>query len=48
MSEGIKKISATEKLQKLIEQKTNENEALKKLLEELNKDIDSASKRINK
>lgn len=39
MSDEKNKIPAKEKLEKLIEQKTNENEALKKLLEKLNQDV---------
>lgn len=44
MSGRIKKHSTNEKLEKLIEQKTSENQALMKLLDELNKDIKNSTK----
>lgn len=41
MNKSEKKDSAQEKLENLIEKKTTENQALKKLLFELNKDEDN-------
>jgi flagellar biosynthesis/type III secretory pathway ATPase len=43
-----KNISDEEKLNKFIEQKTNENEALKKLLEKLKEDNDLETKKVTK
>lgn len=44
MGDSKKENKSLERLNHLIEQKTNENEALKKLLDELNKDNTTASK----
>ena len=48
MSKQEKNLSGEEKLDNIIEKKTNENEALKILLNKLNPELDSKSQSINK